>query len=124
MKHVFSQPTELISRTPADAHRAEVTDPVLEIVTFRLKSDVNEPEFLKAAAGTEKMLRDRGALVRRYLVRDESGLWSDVIEWTSMAAALSAAEAVMQHPDFAPFGGMIDGPTVEMRHAPIRWRMD
>ncbi len=109
---------------PADAMRAEAATPVLEIVSFRLNDGVTDHDFLAAAAGTEAMLRERGALVRRYLVRDNDGLWTDVIEWTSMDAALAAAEAVMQHPDFAPFGGMIDGETVHLRHALIRFRMD
>ena len=47
-----------------------------------------------------------------------------MIEWASMDEALAAAEAVMQHPDFAPFGSMIDPDTVELRHAPILWRME
>ena len=110
--------------SPADALRAETAEPVLEIVSFRLIDGANDVAFIDAARGTEEILRDRGALVRRYLARDDNGLWTDVIEWTSMAAALSAAEAVMSHPDFAPFGSMIDSETVDMRHAPIRWRMD
>ena len=116
--------TAALCLTPADAVRAEAAAPVLEIVSFKLMDNADESAFVEAAGGTEAILRARGALVRRYLVRDESGLWTDVVEWTSMAAALAATEAVMSHPDFAPFGSMIDGSTVDMRHAPIRWRMD
>lgn len=121
MKPVLSPSANL---APADTMRAHAPTPVLEIVSFKLNDGVTDGAFLAAAHGTEALLRDRGALVRRYLVRDDTALWTDVIEWTSMEAALAAAEAVMQHPDFAPFGGMIDGDTVDMRHAPIRWRMD
>ncbi|MXQ07741.1 hypothetical protein GQ651_07770 [Alphaproteobacteria bacterium GH1-50] len=103
---------------------AEGAGPVLEIVTFRLLDGTDEAAFLTAAAGTEALLRERGSLVRRALVRDADGLWTDVVEWTSIEAAMAAAEAVMSHPDFAPFGAMIDPGTVTMRHAPIRWRMD
>ena len=124
MKYVLPMLTACLAMAPADALRAEAPEPVLEIVSFRLNEGVSDTAFLDAAAGTEAMLRARGALVRRYLVRDETGLWTDIIEWTSMEAALAAAETVLQHPDFAPFGGMIDGHTVQMRHAPIRWRMD
>ena len=77
-----------------------------------------------AAKGTEAALRERGALVRRFLTVDSTGVWTDVIEWTDMDAALAAAEAVMAMPDFAPFGAMIDGDSVVMRHAPILWRME
>ncbi len=99
-------------------------DPVLEIVTFRLVDGTDQKGFLKAAAGTQAALKDQGALVRRVLTVDDDGLWTDVVEWTSMDAALTAAETVTRHPDFAPFGAMIDGASVNMRHAHIRWRMD
>ena len=114
---------------PADGLRAasnatSTRQPVMEIVSFKLTQDADETAFLAAARDTEAMLRARGSLIRRFLVKDESGLWTDIIEWTSMEEALSAAEAVMQEPDFAAFGAMIDGTTVDMRHAPILWRMD
>ena len=124
MKPFLTLAAITLCMAPADALRAEAPVPVLEIVSFRLNSGISENAFLDAAAGTEAMLRERGALIRRYLVRDAGGLWTDVIEWSSMSAALEAAEAVMQHPDFAPFGGMIDETSVDMRHATIRWRMD
>ena len=109
---------------PADLARAGSQDPVLEIVTFRTVEGTDPEQFLNAARGTEAMLRERGALIRRFLTVGDDGLWTDVIEWTSMGEALAAAEAVMQHPDFAPFGSMIDPDTVELRHAPILWRME
>ncbi len=109
---------------PADLARAGSGEPVLEIVTFRRIEGTNPEQFLNAARGTEALLRERGALIRRFLTVDKTGLWTDVIEWTSMDEALAAAEAVMQHPDFAPFGSMIDPATVELRHAPILWRME
>ncbi len=113
-----------LALAPADLARAGADTPVLEIVSFRVVQGTDTADFLNAARATEAMLRDRGALVRRFLTVDDNGLWTDVIEWTSMDEALAAAEAVMQHPDFAPFGSMIDGSTVQMRHAPILWRME
>lgn len=111
---------------PGDAARAcaESAFPVLEIVTFQLVDGTDVENFLNAAQATETMLRDHGSLVRRFLTMDETGVWTDVIEWTSKDEALAAAEAAMQHPDFAPFGSMIDTETLHMRHAPILWRME
>ena len=108
----------------ADLARAGSNTPVLEIVTFRTVEGTDPDQFLNAARTTEAILRDRGSLIRRFLTVDESGVWTDVIEWASMHEAMAAAEAVMQHPDFVPFASMIDGDTVEMRHAPILWRME
>ena len=42
----------------------------------------------------------------------------------TLAAALTAADEVMADPAFAAFGAMIDGASVTMRHAPVRWQMD
>lgn len=109
---------------PVDQARAADAAPVLEIVTFRTVNGTDPGAFLSAARGTEAMLRDRDALIRRFLTVDDTGLWTDVIEWASMEEALAAAEAIMQSPEFAPFGAMIDATTVEMRHAPILWRME
>ena len=113
-----------VAFAPADAAHAQAAEPVLEIVSFRLVDGSDEAAFLSAARGTEDMLRQRGSLKRRYLVKSEDGRWTDVIEWTSMEEALAAAEDVMSEPDFAPFGAMIDGATVDMRHATIRFRME
>ena len=116
--------TANVAFSQAETARGNTSDPVLEIVTFRLVDGTDTKRFLEAAAGTETVLRNQGALVRRVLTIDTDGLWTDVVEWTSMEAALTAAEAVTHHPDFAPFGAMIDGASVNMRHAHIRWRMD
>ena len=110
---------------PADAARASGTAaPVLEIVTFRLVEGAEPSAFLDAAHGTEALLRDRGALVRRILTVDADGLWTDIVEWTSHDAALQAAAEVMAEPSFQPFMAMIDPSSVSMRHVSILWRMD
>ncbi len=103
---------------------AALPEPVLEIVTFRLADGTDDAAFLTAARGTEDMLRARGSLIRRFLVKDSDGLWTDIIEWTSLSEALAAAEAVMKEPDFAAFAAMIDPKSVAMRHVPILWRME
>ena len=123
-KHLFSLTVPATFAQIDTARGGGAHAPVLEIVTFRLAGGTDPKTFLKAAAGTEAVLRDQGALIRRILTVDADGLWTDVVEWTSMEEALAAAETVTQHPDFAPFGAMIDGASVNMRHAHIRWRMD
>ena len=125
MKLVVALAASSLFMAAPDALRAGGSSaPVLEIVTFRLVDGSDPAAFVGAAKGTEAALRARGALVRRFLTVDSTGVWTDVIEWTDMDAALAAAEAVMAMPDFAPFGTMIDGDSVVMRHAPILWRME
>lgn len=115
----------LLTLSAADIARGGPVDaPVMEIVTFRLAEGVSQKDFLTSAAKTEVLLRARGDVVRRWLTVDDTGLWTDLVEWTSQSAALKTAAEVVEHPDFQPFMAMIDPKTVSMRHAGILWRMD
>ena len=109
-----------------DALRAQGAGagPVAEIVTFRLVPGTDEAAFLDAARGTEVAVRAQPGFVARRLSKDEAGLWTDMVEWQSLASAEAAARAVMAEPAFGPFAAMIDMDNLTMRHAPILFRMD
>ncbi len=113
-----------ITLAPADAARGQAADaPVMEIVTFRLNPGMTDAAFLTAAKGTEAMVAAQPGFVRRSLLRDDAGLWTDTVEWQSITAAHTAAEILMADPAFAPFGGAIDMTSLSMRHVPILWQM-
>lgn len=95
----------------------------IEIVTFRLIPGADRAGFVKAAQGTEAAVRRQPGFVARMLVEAEDGAWTDVVTWASHADATAAAENVIADPDFAPFGAMIDGPTVRMSHSTLVWRI-
>ena len=97
---------------------------VMEIVTFRLNDGVDAEAFRQAARGIDRLLRDRGTASARTLVVDEDGLWTDIVEWCSMEEAKQAAEELVKEPEFAPLGAMIDGTSVQMRHAPVQHQME
>ncbi len=121
----------LICLAPADASRADtaaatdpVTGPVMEIVTFRLVAGATDTAFLAAAQGTAAPLKAQPGFQGRTLTHTADGLWTDHVLWASMPEAMTAAEAMMADPAFAPFMALIDGPTVTMQHTPVLWRMD
>jgi hypothetical protein len=117
----------MILLAPADTLRADTAPaagPVLEIVSFRLVAGTTDAAFLAAAKGTATALQAQPGFVRRSLTRAEDGIWTDHVLWSSQPAAMSAAEAMMAEPAFAPFMALIDGPTVQMRHEPVLWQMD
>jgi hypothetical protein len=93
--------------------------PVAEIVTFRLIDGANPEVFTKAAEAMLPFLRGTGAMTGRILSCDPGGLWTDHLTWTSLEAAQSAAKAMFDRPEAAPFMQVIDPDTVSMRHAPI-----
>ena len=81
-----------------DARGPDRSDhPALEIVSLRSIDGADPTAFITTAWGTEAMLRARGTPRRRILGLDETGTWSDIVEWTSMAAAFDTAEDVMRH---------------------------
>lgn len=110
---------------PADAARAGGPDgPVVEIVTFRLLPGSDSGAFRQAAAQTDALLAANPAYGLRVLTRDDDGLWTDIVRWSSLAAAQVAALGLMADPAAAPFMAMIDPASVRMRHADVVWARD
>lgn len=116
--------TLCLTFAPADAARAGGDGPVVEIVTFRLIAGADEGAFREAAQATDAVLSANPAYGARVLTRDPSGLWTDVVRWSSLAAAEAAAAGIMTDPAFGPFLALIDPATVEMRHAEVVWSRD
>ncbi len=114
----------LILLTPADAARGGPAEPVLEVVTFRLMPGVSGAEFLAAAQATKPALAGQPGFIRRRLLYDADGVWTDLIEWQSLTEAQAAAERVMQMPEFGPFMAAIDPSSIEMAHRAVVWQMD
>lgn len=110
---------------PADAARAGGPDtPVVEIVTFRLIAGADEAAFRQAAAATDAVLAANPAYGARVLTRDPSGLWTDLVHWSSLGAAQAAAEEMMTNAAFGPFIAQVDPATIQMRHADVVWSRD
>ncbi len=95
----------------------------IEHVTFRLVPGTDRAAFLTAARATEAVVRRQSGFVTRMLVEAEDGTWSDIVTWASHADAMAAADAVMTDADFAPFGAMIDEPTIQMTHSALVWQI-
>jgi Antibiotic biosynthesis monooxygenase len=113
----------LVALAPADGARGQTADgPVMEIVTFRLNPGITDTAFLALARATEGPVSAQPGFLRRSLLRNDAGDWTDLVEWQSLAQAQAAAEAVMAEPAFAPFAGAIDMTTLSMRHVPILWQ--
>lgn len=90
-----------------------------EIVEFRLADGTTAEQFLASAQVTADYLCGAEGFVRRSLSQDETGLWTDYVEWTSTELAKMAAEAAMQREDMMPFMMAIDPETISLRYAEI-----
>ena len=94
----------------------------IELVTFRLIPGTDRAAFLANARRTEAVVRRQPGFQARMLTEGADGTWSDIVTWASHANAMAAASVIMSDPDFAPFGAMIDGPSVQMTHSTLVWQ--
>ena len=88
----------------------------VEIAMFRLKDGVDREPFLAAAEAASGWLRSRPGYLGRDLLEDDGGQWVDLVRWSTIDQARSAAEALMSATATAPFVAAIDPATVRVLH--------
>ncbi len=93
-----------------------MTQKAVEIVHFRLKSDVSEADFLQATAKADRAIGSLGGFISRHVSRDENGNWIDYVLWESMTEALDAAQIFHTLPDAQEFCSMLDMSQTRMSH--------
>jgi len=110
---------------PPDARTGgtAVPQPIAEIVTFRLVPGIEEAAFLSAAQATAAPVAAQPGFLRRSLSQDDTGLWTDYVEWADPQSAKAAMQAVMRLPEFAPFSAAIDPDGMVIRHAVVLSQM-
>jgi len=101
-----------------------MTGHVIESVTFKLAANISDKEFMATQAAIDDFARSSDGFVRRHLSRDENGVWLDVMEWSSMEAAMAAMDAFPKQPSLAPVLAAIDGDTVTIRHGRLMAMLD
>lgn len=111
--------TAPLARSAATEGTGGSTPPVAEIVTFRLVAGTDPADFTAAANQMGPFLRSTSAMIKRTLSADDTGLWTDHITWTSLAAARAAAAQMFERPEAQPFMAMINPEGMVMRHALI-----
>lgn len=89
---------------------------VVEVVTFKLNSDIEEAAFLEAAEATFELLKGYDGYIKRELTVSEDQQWVDIVHWRDMQTALKAANDIMQSDIGTKFGGMIDPNSMQMYH--------
>lgn len=93
----------------------------LEAALFRLKEGTNEEAFLMASDATMTALRSYSGFIRREVLKSGDGQWLDLIYWSSLEEAMSAAEQIMSDPSCHPFLEMLDMKSLTMLHLqPVR----
>lgn len=100
---------------------ASTTRPqVIELAQFSLVEGTSNLQFLSAAKALEPFFSETQDTVQRSLLCNrETGVWSDIVYWTSMAAALQAADDIIQLPAAQQFLQFINFTTLQLKHAYI-----
>ena len=112
-----------IIMAPADSTRGTQPSAVAEVVSFRINQGIDDADFISMARATEGLVRAQSGFLARYLIRADSGVWTDFVIWENAARARAAATAVMQAAEFVPFMAAIDVSSIEMSHQPVCWSM-
>lgn len=93
------------------------TPTILEVVTFKLASGVNDEDFLKIVDKMEQnFLCNSDGIVRRTISKDDKENWIDTVEWADTKAAMGAMEASMKEATAAPFLQAIDPNSIVAKH--------
>lgn len=117
--------TAFIAFAAADmASGGPAKGPIAEIVTYTARDGIRDKDLLRTAQKTETFLRSTGAVLSRSLSRDDTGLWTDYILWTSLDAARATEEQAMERPEFAAFFAMMAEGSAQLRYAQVLMQMD
>jgi len=89
---------------------------VIEVVIMKVKSGINDDDFLQAAKSVDETVSKYPGFISRDFAKDENGNWIDIVHWTDLESAKKAAEAVVQSQTCGIFFGMIDEQSMKMYH--------
>ncbi|MAC45675.1 hypothetical protein [Oceanospirillum beijerinckii] len=93
---------------------------VVEIVSFKLNPGVEKNAFLESNIAVEEFVKTLpGILYRSLCCNEETGEWSDIVYWQTMADAKHAQQAFMQSECCGKLMQLIDPESVSMQHTEV-----
>jgi heme-degrading monooxygenase HmoA len=97
---------------------------IVEMVELKVRAEVSEEEFLRAAEAASAFLRTLPGFLRRRLLKGPDEEWVDYVEWASMPEALAAAAAFNGEAATDAFNAALAPGSVRMRHFSIAAEAD
>jgi hypothetical protein len=91
----------------------------LELVTFRIKPDLPDADFERAAHAITPKLQGFPGFISRSLAKSDDGTWIDAVYWRDRPSAEHAAQAIMSDEGARAFFDLIDPSTMVFKHAEI-----
>ena len=110
----------LPSASSINAQNSQHYPHVIEMAQFQLIDGIDVDDFLKYANSLAPFfLQTHDALQRSLVFNIETGIWSDLVYWTSLPAALQAAQDIMVWPGAQLFLSCINATTLVLSHSSI-----
>jgi hypothetical protein len=90
---------------------------VIEISEFKLITEVDANDFLKASDSVQvEFLEKQLGFINRELIRGDDNQWMDIVHWRSREEADEAAKQAMNNPVCLKFFSMMDPSNIRMSH--------
>ncbi len=93
---------------------------IIELVLFRAREGVGAAQIIAASDRIAPILSAMPGFISRELAVAEDGRWADVVHWTSIEFATSAAKAVMENETCLAYFGLIDQSSMDFLHLNIQ----
>ena len=91
----------------------------IEIVSFKLKQDASEHEFLSSNPALQTWIAGQPGFQYRALAKKDDGSWVDTVFWDSMDNAKKAGAAFADAEEAKPLMAFIDDGSVDMQHLSV-----
>lgn len=89
----------------------------VEVALYKLKSEVEEVQFLVLSAGATAVFEKLAGFVRRELMRSEDGRWVDLAYWQNRELAKQAEPTIYEDATIAKVMALLDSETMIFTHA-------
>jgi len=100
-----------------------MTKHTLEMVEFRLNSNVTREAFLAEIGKSETFVSSLDGFIERHTAQNEDGLWIDVVKWRNMQSAKAAASQFENAEEVKNLISMINLETTKMQHFEVESTM-
>jgi len=89
----------------------------VEVVSYQLQKGVTRERYMPFVQQLQESVKEmEGFIQREVLYNEESGVWMEIIEWSSADAAKQAEAKLMQEPCMMEGMELIDQTTLQMHH--------
>ena len=93
-----------------------MSNPVLELVTFKTKPGIDDAEMLRASDEAMPFLQSSAGFIRRELFKTGDSQWLDLVYWSSLAEAEAAMAESMNQSCVLDMMRLLDESSMSIQH--------